>query len=953
MLESSTTFDYPFRNRLGTLFFFIGFLLIAWLVSWLVSLAVYRFGILVEPKTLIYTAIFGLMIVVAFVYARSWRGFLLKRFAANPVISLQKDIIGLKPTALDYVCRTTNGYRATFEVTIPFLELVDAKRETHRPLRVLFRQKIVSAVYFEAGKAPNLYKIDEGVEPALRRIMDYDNRRLQQTTARGVIRMQVMVEVEDPQEAAAIVEESKKIRGIPFESFAASFFSPGLYGQAGAVAYSAARSLGVPAVVELVGGTFMPLLIIGYEANYAHQFNHKRIQDLGQHLNRPILWHTLAFPIPAREVRRISRVGALESAFPKGLLDRTTRENMQQIPAEIETLKQQLQSGRKPRLLKQVIWIKLDDDDRARIVLNKAQEWLFERGLQASALNPTRALALFASMHPGLEAHAADSTQGLGIAGEEGEIHAEMEALSSWHGHEGSNQILEDFAGKTLNFNLFEGGNNFNIVIVGEPGSGKSVVINGLTASHLARSRFNRAILVDYGGSFSGLVEAIGGNQISHSDRGKLKISPIPLYGALLDETAFLKRYPGEDYTAYLSDQQDLRTEVRKQSLIFIKDYLCQRGKSINDNAVFKELFFQVLDQFAKPGCRLKEIIQRSIQFARDQLESCTLEIRKKACLDLQDLFVELDAVCKISPFIGDNELDLRDGRLTSFNLDGFSEEDKNVLVGLISMLIQQTFGDPIAGMTLIVFDEVHKFIRGNDGTATGLGHILDSTSRVTRKYGSSLVLASQSPKDYERIPSLIENANHHLIMRLKMGHLSKEWKVVDAGLIEHARTMAEPADAAGFSTIHLGTTTREGDIQGKFRYRFTPIALYPFTSKIKDKDIMNISCHLTGIENYIDLAAKVHYVDQEGVDHSMIKLIPIGSLEYWRRLQPEILPIYAVLKPYLLILFRDKEVNPFLDLFLGRNKAAFEEVAKDGVKLQAFLKESYFYEAVYYENQI
>lgn len=945
MLGKSITFRYPFQNRLGSLGFCFGFFLTAWLVSWLVSSAVYRFGILVEPKTLIYTAIFGLMFVVAFVYARSWRGFLLKRFAATPVISLQNDVIGLKPTSLDFVCQTNNGYRATFEVTLPFLELVDSKRETHRPLRILFRQKIVSAVYFEAGKAPNVYKIDEGVEPALRRIMDYDNRRLQQTTSRGMIRMQVMVDVDDLQEAVAIKEESKRIRSIPFTSFAAPFFSPGLFEQAGAVSYSSARSLGVPAMVELVSGRYMPLLITGYEHGYVHQFNHKRLQDLGRHLNRPILWHTLAFPIPPREVRRISRVGSLESAFPKGLLDRTIRERMEKIPAEIEVLKQQLQSGRKPRLLKQVIWIKLEDADRPRIVLNKAQEWLFERRLLSSALNPTRALALFASIHPGLEAHSADSGQGLGIAGEEGEVHAEMEALSSWYGHEGANQILEDFSGKTLNFNLFEGGNNYNIVIVGEPGSGKSVVVNGLTASHLARSRFNRAVLVDYGGSFSGLVEAVGGNQISHADRGKLKISPIPLFGALLDETAFQERYPGEDYGAYLSDHQELRTEVRKQSLIFIKDYLCQRGKKIDDNAVFKELFFQVLDQFAQPGCRLQDIIQRSIQFAQDNLNACQLEIRKKAFVDLQDLFVELDAVCKISPFIGDNELDLRDGRLTSFNLDGFSEEDKNVLVGLISMLIQQTFGDPMAGMTLIVFDEVHKFIRSNDGGPTGLGHILDATSRVTRKYGASLVLASQSPKDYERIPSLIENANHHFIMRLKMGQLGKEWKVIDPELIEHARTMAEPADAAGFSTIHLGTTTREGDIQGKFRYRFTPIALYPFTSKLKDKNIMNISCHLTGIHNYIDLAATVHRADEEDVDPSAIRLIPIGCPEYWRRLQGALLPCYAPVKPYLPVLFRDKEVNPFLDLFLGRNKADFEAVAKDSAKLKRFLKETYFYE--------
>ena len=951
MLKSSIRLKYKFSQPIRSLFFLLGFLLISMITAKAITLAVYKYGVLVDPKTLIYAAIFGVMIVVTFVYARSWRGFVLFRFSARPVISLRDDVIGLKSTKWEHICKTNNGYRAFFEIKMPFIELTESLRETHRPLRILLRQKILSAVYFEDLTAPRQYKIDPKIEKPLRRIMEYDNLRLKESPSRGVIRMQICVEVEDIETALTLNEESSLIEPIPYRNFASSFFRPGMFQQAGAISYGEAKAYSIPSVVELLNGSYLPILITGYEQRYQHQYNHKRFQDLGKHLERPILWHALVFDIPKSEIGRISRVHALESAFPKGLLDSKVREAFDRTPDEIEELKSQLKSGRKPRLLKQVVWIKLQEGDRPRLIFQKAQEWLFERHLSSNALNPTRALALFASLHPGLERHAADSSQGLGVAGEEDEISSELEALASWYGHQHPNQVLQDFAGKTLNFGLFEGGNNFNVVIVGEPGSGKSVVINGLTASHLARSRYNRAVLVDYGGSFSGLVEAIDGTQISYKDRGKLKISPIPVFPDLFSEVEFYEKYQEEDYDKYLSDQENLRTELRKQSLIFIKDYLCNRDGNINDNAVFQEAYFEILEHYAKPENVLEDIISQSILFATQKASECVVEIRKKAYTDVQNLLIELQSVCKISPFIGDNALDLRDARLVSFNLDGFSDEDKNVLVGLINLLIQQTFGDPASGLTLIVFDEVHKFIRSNDGTASGLGKILDSTSRVTRKYGSSLVLASQSPKDYDEIPSLIENANHHYIMRLKMRELSAVWKVVDPELIEHARTKAEPADAVGYSTIHLGTTTKVGDIQGKFKYKFTPIALYPFTSKIKDKQIMDLTLHLTGITNYIDLAAVIHRADHIETKQDQITLIPIGSSEYWQVVSRHIKQEYIPVASKIPILFSDREVNPFLDQFLDKNHAEFEQIAKNHEKLERFIQKHYEKKDMTHEN--
>ena len=919
--------DVTFHKRFGWLLFWGLFFGLAFLTAWLVTRAVYRFGILIEPKILIYAAMFGLMFVLAFVYLRAWRGFLLRRFAATPAISLKHDVIGFQATTDPFICKTFQGYRATFEIQLPYGELTNRERITRRLLRILFRQEIVSVAYFEGAVPARQYQVDEGTEPQLQKLMQCENARLRAIPARGPIRMHVCVSVPDPETARALHAEDRRIVPIPVSSFAGGFFQPGLFDQPGAITQGEIRTARVPAFMENQTGRFLPLLVTGYEKGYAHRAHHDRLQGLQQRLQRPVLWHALTFAYPKRELTRIKRVAALENAYPKNLLDAEAREAIGGVQGEIETFKRQLRSARKPRLLKHIVWIKLEEEDQARVLFRAAQEHLFEHRLLTRALNPSQALSLFASLHPGLEKLSADVSQGLGIGGEEEEISQELEALSQWPGHEEAHQILEDFSGKTVHYNLFEGGNNYNLIIVGESGSGKSVVINGITAAHLARSRYNRAILVDYGGSFTGLVQAVGGRQISYADRGRIKISPIPTFAPLLSKQAFAGQYPGEDFQTYLADHGSLRTELRKQALVLIRDYLCK--VPVQDNAVFQEVFFEFLEKRGVLDAPLPAMIGQGIEDAGQCLNQPHPPIRERAYRDLRDLLLELDSKVKICPFLGETRLDLKEDRLTSFNLDGFGPDDKNILVGLISLLIQQIFGMPMSGNTLVVFDEVHKFIREENGSLSPLAHVLDGTQRVTRKYGASLVLASQSPEDYEQIPSLIKNANHHCVMRLKMKELSPEWKLTNPDLIEHARTKAEPAGEAGFSTLHLGTTAVEGDLQGKFKYRFTPIALYAFTSKLGDKNLMRLACHLTGIPDFLTLAIQIHEDHCQNEKKPMTKLIPIGSPAFFNRLKPLILPQYHLVRDALDDLFRDPRVNPFLDAFLHVESGQFENMCQ------------------------
>lgn len=941
------------ENLLGNLAFGAGFLLVAWLLARALAAVVYEFGVVIEPKLLVYAAILSLMMTLAWVYLRCWRGFLLHRFAAKPSISVSREAVGLKATNHDFVVRSLNGLRAYFEIRIPYVEQRDLLRSTHRPLRVLLRSKTLSVVVFEERGNPDKYKIDDGIEPQLAKIMRFENFRLKNHASRGHIRLHVCVEVSDIEEALSIAEENRLLNPLDAKEFAKGFFGESLLDQPGAVSLSDAKAGRIPGELQLLTGRFLPLLLTSYESEYRSRPNHSRLHDLLLDLQRPVLWHTEVFQYPSRELRRIKRVHSLEKAFPRNFLRESIRNLLNETPGLIEELRSQLESNGKPRLAKQVVWVKLNDNDRASVIAKRVQEHLFEKKIRVESVTPTRTLSLYGSLFPGLERISADSIQGLGIGGEEEEILNEMESVGCFPGHEGASFVLEDFTGKTLRYNLFEGGNNANVLFIGESGSGKSYACNGLLASHLARSRFNRAVVVDYGGSFSGLVQAIDGVQISFRDRARLRISPIPIFDDLQSEDEFKGKYPGQDYQQYLENNELLRRELKIQSFDLVRNYLC--NQEFDDNAVMREAFYQVIDQYAKPGVPLESILDAGVEFLARRLDDAEIEIVNKALVDARNLLVELQSVVRTCPFIGDNETVVAGQRLVSFNLDGFSPADKEILVGLINLLVQQTFAEPSAGSAILLFDEVHKFIRTDQGELSGIGLMLDSTARVTRKYRSSLVLASQSPKDYELIPSLIENSCHHILMRLKTRELSKEWKITDVRMLEDAATNTEPAATCGFSTFHIGTTIGEGDIQARLKFRFTPIGGYAFTSKIWEKSTLDLALHVTGLPDYVELAARIHridldredypHVDRRATDSAGQEFVPIGSARFLRQLRPLILEKYHPVKTHLSVLFRDPESNPLLDLFLNAaERARFETVSTDTIQMDRFLESEYGY---------
>ena len=898
----------------------LGFMALAVAAAYLLSSWVYHYGIVISPKFLTWIALLGLMIAMGVTYITPLHGLIFNNIIAKPTISLSANLLGLCATEYDYVCHTVQGYRCFFSLSLPFAELAETTTTVKQALAPLVSGNIPFSVYLYETPAPApLFVLDGMVESELRSLLEAENRRLEKRAGKGVVTLVVSARIGRMEDADTLLAEigMRSVKPFPWRRLADGFFPPSLFDGSGVIAPS--RAFSVPATVENDAGRFLPVMLHDFREDYRAPPAHTRLQELAHHLGVPVLWQVTFDPFNRVALRRLRQLNTVQKAWPPGLLSFRQRADRAEAPNALRKLEAALEGADKPAIMFQVVWLPVGDEDH-RVLFRRARQYFAGQDIGIRGTTPSGALKLYLGLHPGGE------SARLSVAGarpqlpENGEFFAEVNAMGNWVGHPSPTVILEDDEGKAFPFGIFGDGTNFNLALVGESGSGKSVFLAGLVAGHLAQSRYNRAIIVDYGGSFDGLVQALRGRQISHDDLHALKFSPIPAFQARLSEAAFAARYPGQDHGDYTADQDMLETELMKQSLALLA-YICDAP----DGPVFREHYLHFLRDIAV-GKSLSEALEAGIEDATGKARTSEGKVAE-TWTALANFLTELRAAVGISPYLGDDQVDLAQERLVSFNLDGFAEDDRRTLVGLITLLINRTFGEPSTGKTLIVFDEAHAYLKGHDAITEGLGKLLASAQRVTRKHGASLLIATQSPADFEAHPALLENANHQIIMRLAGKADATQWRITKADLLQAARE-AEPARTVGYSQIHLATGTRHGTVQKRLRYRLHPAGFYLFTSEKQAKLMLRLACHLTGTPNFVALGLALHPLSQAS-------LIPIGSRAFWVGLLPFLLDAYEPLKPCLARLMKDPERAPLLDLFLNKPRE-FERVATDPGELLA-----------------
>ncbi|MEM6409963.1 MAG: type IV secretion system protein TraC [Pseudomonadota bacterium] len=279
---------------------------------------------------------------------------------------------------------------------------------------------------------------------------------------------------------------------------------------------------------------------------------------------------------------------------------------------------------------------------------------------------------------------------------------------------------------------------NHNVAIAGKSGSGKSVLLQDLTASFAGVGA--KTIVIDDGRSFEHMAKALGGTFTEFKLSSGISINPF----RMIDEDLA----QGDD--DYLVD-----------CLAMLKSIISQMARNetrLNDTerGLIDQAVNVVWDAHARDGT-VDHVIEALKQAEHPYAYDLATSLLPFAASGTFGRF-----------FLGDANLDLS-ADLTVFELSDLAtrEELRGVVLTSIMFIASQVMRrmDRAIPKPLII-DEAWQMLKGG-----AMADFVETYSRTCRKYGGSLITATQSIHDYyksEGSRAALENSDWFMILQQK-----------------------------------------------------------------------------------------------------------------------------------------------------------------------------------------
>ena len=279
---------------------------------------------------------------------------------------------------------------------------------------------------------------------------------------------------------------------------------------------------------------------------------------------------------------------------------------------------------------------------------------------------------------------------------------------------------------------------NHNVAIAGKSGSGKSVLLQDLTAS--LAGVHARVIVIDDGRSFEHMAKALGGTFTEFRQAAGISLNPFRMIDPAL----------AADDPDYLIDCLAMLKAIISQMARF-ENRLNDTERGLIDaavNAVWSDL-------------------------GRDGTIDAVMAALRSAghaqADDLATAMLPFSAAGTFGQFfLGDTNLDLS-ADLTVFELSDLSsrEELRSVVLTSIIFVASQTMRklDRQIPKALII-DEAWSMLKGG-----AMADFVETYSRTCRKYGASLITATQSINDFYKSggsKAALENSDWMLVLQQK-----------------------------------------------------------------------------------------------------------------------------------------------------------------------------------------
>jgi len=269
---------------------------------------------------------------------------------------------------------------------------------------------------------------------------------------------------------------------------------------------------------------------------------------------------------------------------------------------------------------------------------------------------------------------------------------------------------------------------NFNCIIVGRSGSGKSVFMQDLVTS--LRGSDSIVYVIDDGRSFMNSCTLQGGAVVEFSDKSKVPICINPF--SIVDEKK-------------MAESQEYSTEVIKLITAMVTQ-MCEGDPTKKNKEILTGVQSRVIEEAIGEIWKEHET-KGSISHVRDFFERHYEEHKDQRIKDLATLVRPFTKDGVYGRFFeGKSNLSLHNHFMVFETSELKNKKElQSIVVMFIMFLISENmyFGDRTKKITLVI-DEAWDLLHGE-----GSSIFIEGLARRARKYGGNLILGTQSVNDF------------------------------------------------------------------------------------------------------------------------------------------------------------------------------------------------------------
>lgn len=331
--------------------------------------------------------------------------------------------------------------------------------------------------------------------------------------------------------------------------------------------------------------------------------------------------------------------------------------------------------------------------------------------------------------------------------------------LAEWHGVGRPVVPLWGRRGQAMGIDLF--GNkagNFNGVVCGTSGSGKSVLLNSIALSYLGVG--GRIWVVDIGRSFEKLCHTVGGQFIEFSPDADIRLNPFSMVENIDEDLEMLVPL----FEQMISPSAPLDDYRRRQIGLHIQSVWYEKGRE----ATVDDLAHSLINNCEMGGPNPLAADAAWIE----KVHGMSYEDRQAICDPrIRDLGVQLSPFTQDGPygryFQGETNVNF-DNDFIVLELEELSAKKdlQAVVMFLLMYRITQNMYLSRDRPKVCIIDEAWQLLG-----AGGSGDFIESGYRRARKYNGSFIAATQSIADFSMSrasEAAMNNADWMLLLRQK-----------------------------------------------------------------------------------------------------------------------------------------------------------------------------------------